>query len=77
LVCYIDRILISKEWIFFYIGKTTFLYQYTDGKFNPGFNSTTGVDYREKRVTYKPKASSTDKSYRIYLQLWDTVNKST
>ncbi len=61
----------------FFTGKTTFLYQYTDGKFNPAFSSTAGVDYREKRVNYKPKTSSTDKSYQIHLQLWDTVNKST
>jgi GTPase SAR1 family protein len=60
----------------FYLGKTTFLYQYTDGQFNPKFISTVGIDFREKRVVYRPKTSPNAKPYRIHLQLWDTVNKS-
>jgi GTPase SAR1 family protein len=59
----------------FYIGKTTFLYRYTDGKFNQKFIATVGIDFREKRVIYKPKTSPNAKSYEIHLQLWDTVNK--
>ena len=30
------------------VGKTSFLYQYTEGKFNPKFISTVGIDFREK-----------------------------
>lgn len=32
------------------VGKTSFLYQYTDGTFNSKFISTVGIDFREKRV---------------------------
>lgn len=32
------------------VGKTSFLYQYTDGHFNGKFISTVGIDFREKRV---------------------------
>lgn len=32
------------------VGKTSFLYQYTDAKFNSKFITTVGIDFREKRV---------------------------
>ena len=32
------------------VGKTSFLYQYTDNLFNAKFISTVGIDFREKRV---------------------------
>lgn len=32
------------------VGKTCFLYQYTDGIFHSRFISTVGIDFREKRV---------------------------
>lgn len=32
------------------VGKTTFLYRYTDNKFNRRFTTTVGIDFREKRV---------------------------
>lgn len=32
------------------VGKTSFLYQYTDGIFRSNFASTVGVDFREKRM---------------------------
>jgi len=32
------------------VGKTSFLYQYTDSKFNSKFITTVGIDFREKRV---------------------------
>ena len=32
------------------VGKTSFLYQYTDGKFNSKFITTVGIDFREKRM---------------------------
>lgn len=32
------------------VGKTSFLYQYTDGMFNSRFISTVGIDFREKRL---------------------------
>ena len=56
-------------------GKTTFLYQYTDGQFNPKFISTVGIDFREKRVVYRPKTPANAKPYRIHLQLWDTAGQ--
>ena len=59
--------------MFLKLGKTTFLYQYTDGQFNPKFISTVGIDFREKRVVYRPKTPVNAKPYRIHLQLWDTV----
>lgn len=31
-------------------GKTSFLYQYTDGNFQSRFISTVGIDFREKRL---------------------------
>jgi small GTP-binding protein len=57
------------------VGKTTFLYQYTDGQFNPKFISTVGIDFREKRVIYRPKTPPNGKPYRIHLQLWDTAGQ--
>lgn len=35
------------------VGKTSFLYQYTDGKFSSKFITTVGIDFREKRVVSK------------------------
>lgn len=32
------------------VGKTSYLYQYTDGKFNNKFITTVGIDFRERRV---------------------------
>lgn len=32
------------------VGKTSFLYQYTDRQFHTKFISTVGIDFREKRV---------------------------
>lgn len=32
------------------VGKTTFLHQFTDGKFESKFISTVGIDFREKRI---------------------------
>lgn len=32
------------------VGKTSFLHQYTDGKFQSKFISTVGIDFREKRI---------------------------
>lgn len=37
------------------VGKTCFLYQYTDGVFHSKFISTVGIDFREKRVVGKIK----------------------
>lgn len=38
------------------VGKTTFLYRYTDNKFNPKFITTVGIDFREKRVVSRRAA---------------------
>ena len=32
------------------VGKTSFLFQYTDQTFNNKFISTVGIDFREKRI---------------------------
>jgi len=59
------------------VGKTSFLVQYTDGMFQSQFITTVGIDFREKRITYKhnyndPKKNRTSK---IHLQLWDTAGQ--
>ncbi|KAJ8931440.1 hypothetical protein NQ314_015622 [Rhamnusium bicolor] len=53
------------------VGKTSFLYQYTDGMFNSRFISTVGIDFREKRLIYQSKG----RNYRVHLQLWDTAGQ--
>ncbi|KAF7281305.1 hypothetical protein GWI33_004886 [Rhynchophorus ferrugineus] len=53
------------------VGKTSFLYQYTDGTFNSRFISTVGIDFREKRMIYQSKG----RNYRVNLQLWDTAGQ--
>ncbi|MBN3283027.1 RB27A protein, partial [Polyodon spathula] len=53
------------------VGKTSFLYQYTDGKFNSKFITTVGIDFREKRVV---KGNSV-RGQRIHIQLWDTAGQ--
>lgn len=58
------------------VGKTSFLYQYTDGTFNSKFISTVGIDFREKRVVHRPKGSdNTARGQRVHLQLWDTAGQ--
>ena len=70
------------------VGKTSFLYQYTDGQHQSKFISTVGIDFREKRVVrliYPESFRSTleivpllqnfnvnKRHYRLNLQLWDT-----
>nr|CAD7204389.1 unnamed protein product [Timema douglasi] len=53
------------------VGKTSFLYQYTDGTFKSRFISTVGIDFREKRMTYRNQG----RSQRVHLQLWDTAGQ--
>ncbi|KAM7349917.1 RAS oncogene family member Rab27 isoform 2-T5 [Cochliomyia hominivorax] len=53
------------------VGKTSFLYQYTDGQFQSQFISTVGIDFREKRMIYTSKG----RIHRIHLQLWDTAGQ--
>ncbi|MEE6503016.1 hypothetical protein FKM82_004711 [Ascaphus truei] len=59
------------------VGKTTFLYQYTDGKFNSKFITTVGIDFREKRVVYRSNGPDgvAGRGQRIHLQLWDTAGQ--
>ncbi|XP_033624370.1 ras-related protein Rab-27A-like [Asterias rubens] len=59
------------------VGKTSFLYQYTDGTFNSKFISTVGIDFREKRVMHRPKgvADNMSRGQRVHLQLWDTAGQ--
>ncbi|XP_038606217.1 ras-related protein Rab-27A isoform X1 [Tachyglossus aculeatus] len=59
------------------VGKTSVLYQYTDGKFNSKFITTVGIDFREKRVVYRANGpdGSVGRGQRIHLQLWDTAGQ--
>ncbi|XP_053179715.1 ras-related protein Rab-27A isoform X2 [Scomber japonicus] len=59
------------------VGKTSFLYQYTDGKFNSKFITTVGIDFREKRVVYKSMGpdGTSGKGQKIHMQLWDTAGQ--
>ncbi|KAJ8006027.1 hypothetical protein DPEC_G00123990 [Dallia pectoralis] len=59
------------------VGKTTFLYRYTDNKFNRKFTTTVGIDFREKRVMYLGTGSdgATEKTFKVHLQLWDTAGQ--
>uniref|UniRef100_A0A915I1C7 Ras-related protein Rab-27A n=1 Tax=Romanomermis culicivorax TaxID=13658 RepID=A0A915I1C7_ROMCU len=64
------------------VGKTSFLYQYTDRTFTGQFISTVGIDFREKKVVYKNPHAATGKSgapsvrgQRVLLQLWDTAGQ--
>ncbi|XP_029953296.1 ras-related protein Rab-27A [Salarias fasciatus] len=59
------------------VGKTSFLYQYTDGKFNSKFITTVGIDFREKRVIYKSTGpdGASGKGQKIHMQLWDTAGQ--
>lgn len=59
------------------VGKTSFLHRYTEHTFNPRFISTVGIDFREKKITWRgPKNSDKmGRSQRIQLQLWDTAGQ--
>nr|XP_032824417.1 LOW QUALITY PROTEIN: ras-related protein Rab-27A-like [Petromyzon marinus] len=59
------------------VGKTSLLYNYTDGKFNSKFVTTVGIDFREKRVVYRSKTpmASPGRGQRVHLQLWDTAGQ--
>ncbi|OAD59181.1 Ras-related protein Rab-27A [Eufriesea mexicana] len=54
------------------VGKTSFLYQYTDGTFESRFISTVGIDFKEKRVIYQ---TANGRTQRVHLQLWDTAGQ--
>jgi len=59
------------------VGKTSFLFQYTDGTFHSKFISTVGIDFREKRVVHRLPTvdGNPGRSQRIHLQLWDTAGQ--
>lgn len=59
------------------VGKTTFLYRYTDNKYSRKFTTTVGIDFREKRVMYTGTGSdgTSEKNYTVHLQLWDTAGQ--
>jgi len=59
------------------VGKTSLLYQYTDGTYNAKFVSTVGIDFRQKRVVHQSavKDGILGKSQRVQLQLWDTAGQ--
>ncbi|KAK8726252.1 hypothetical protein OTU49_010169 [Cherax quadricarinatus] len=55
------------------VGKTSFLYQYTEGFFQQQFISTVGIDFREKRLIYRGDGAG--RSQGVHLQLWDTAGQ--
>ncbi|XP_066967409.1 ras-related protein Rab-27A isoform X1 [Macrobrachium rosenbergii] len=55
------------------VGKTSFLYQYTEGIFQQQFISTVGIDFREKRLIYR--GDGTGRPQGVHLQLWDTAGQ--
>ena len=57
------------------VGKTSFLYQFTDNEFSNKFISTVGIDFREKRIVYRSPDGLYKRSQRIHLQLWDTAGQ--
>lgn len=59
------------------VGKTSFLFQYTDGKFDGKFITTVGIDFREKRVNYRSSGPDghSGRAQRVHLQLWDTAGQ--
>uniref|UniRef100_H2YKM9 small monomeric GTPase n=1 Tax=Ciona savignyi TaxID=51511 RepID=H2YKM9_CIOSA len=57
------------------VGKTSFLFQYTDGTFETKFVTTVGIDFREKRVNYRPQGTDSGRAQRVHLQLWDTAGQ--
>ncbi|KAM9858282.1 ras-related protein Rab-27B-like [Aulostomus maculatus] len=59
------------------VGKTTFLYRYTDNTFNRKFTTTVGIDFREKRVVYTGTGAdgTTERNFKVHLQLWDTAGQ--
>lgn len=60
------------------VGKTTFLYRYTDNKFNPKFITTVGIDFREKRVVYDTQGAdgSSGKPLRYICSFGTLLDKS-
>ncbi|XP_076007110.1 ras-related protein Rab-27B-like [Genypterus blacodes] len=59
------------------VGKTSFLYRYTDSNFSQRFTTTVGIDFKEKRVVYTGKGGdgTTERNFRVHLQLWDTAGQ--
>ncbi|XP_030229957.1 ras-related protein Rab-27B isoform X1 [Gadus morhua] len=59
------------------VGKTSFLYRYTDQHFNRRFTTTVGIDFREKRVNYMGTGAdgTSQKNLKVHLQLWDTAGQ--
>uniref|UniRef100_A0A2K6LXJ5 small monomeric GTPase n=1 Tax=Rhinopithecus bieti TaxID=61621 RepID=A0A2K6LXJ5_RHIBE len=57
------------------VGKTTFLYRYTDNKFNPKFITTVGIDFRENVYNAQGPNGSSGKAFKVHLQLWDTAGQ--
>ncbi|CAL4104235.1 unnamed protein product [Meganyctiphanes norvegica] len=55
------------------VGKTSFLYYYTEGIFQQQFISTVGIDFREKRYVYHNPTNGQNQG--VHLQLWDTAGQ--
>jgi len=60
------------------VGKTSLLHQYTEHTFNPRFISTVGIDFRERKITWRGGGGEEGRGGRsqmIQLQLWDTAGQ--
>ncbi|KAF2367315.1 Small GTP-binding protein domain [Trinorchestia longiramus] len=55
------------------VGKTSFLYQFTEGRFYSKFTSTVGIDFKEKRLVHR--CNVTGREQGVHLQLWDTAGQ--
>lgn len=51
------------------VGKTSFIYQYVDGKKCDKYITTVGVDFREKTVEIP------EQNRKVSLQIWDTAGQ--
>lgn len=47
------------------VGKTSFLHQYTDEKFESKFISTVGIDFREKRIVSNLECSASLNAHQL------------
>ncbi|OBS82132.1 hypothetical protein A6R68_23879 [Neotoma lepida] len=59
------------------VGKTSVLYQYTDGKFNSKFITTVGIDFREKRVVTGLGLTFLCTELMDQMELWAEAREST
>lgn len=58
------------------VGKTALLTRFTEGSFTKRFHQTVGIDFKEKRLRWRPAGRSVlGREQRVQLQLWDTAGQ--